>query len=180
MTPGGTETAHPVEVAPGSGRGRWRAEAYLGSVPSWRATKDVSIKDDLVEEVGRMVGYASIPPVAPLTPATVPEGGPASSVSVTVTDVSTGTKSSPTGTVTFSSSYPGDTFSSMTCGLAPTGADKSGCSVSVTGGDNGAHTITATYSGSAVHETSSGTNTLTVTNVAPTVGLITATPSGPR
>ncbi len=29
-------------------------------VPSWRATKDISIKDDLVEEVGRMVGYDSI------------------------------------------------------------------------------------------------------------------------
>jgi len=33
--------------------------------PSWRATKDVSIKDDLVEEVGRMVGYDTITPVAP-------------------------------------------------------------------------------------------------------------------
>jgi phenylalanyl-tRNA synthetase beta chain len=35
------------------------------TVPSWRATKDISIADDLVEEVGRMVGYASITPVAP-------------------------------------------------------------------------------------------------------------------
>jgi len=42
------------------------------TVPSWRATKDVGIKDDLVEEVGRMVGYASITPTAPLTPAHVP------------------------------------------------------------------------------------------------------------
>jgi len=42
------------------------------TVPSWRATKDVTIKDDLVEEVGRMVGYDSIPPAAPLVPATVP------------------------------------------------------------------------------------------------------------
>lgn len=41
-------------------------------VPSWRATKDVAIKDDLVEEVGRMVGYASITPTAPLIPARVP------------------------------------------------------------------------------------------------------------
>jgi len=38
------------------------------TVPSWRATKDVTIKEDLVEEVGRMVGYASVPPVAPLQP----------------------------------------------------------------------------------------------------------------
>jgi phenylalanyl-tRNA synthetase beta chain len=45
-------------------------------VPSWRVTKDVSIKDDLVEEVGRMIGYDSIPPVAPLTPARVPPASP--------------------------------------------------------------------------------------------------------
>jgi len=45
-------------------------------VPSWRATKDISIKDDLVEEVGRMVGYDSIAPQAPLTPARVPPANP--------------------------------------------------------------------------------------------------------
>jgi phenylalanyl-tRNA synthetase beta chain len=44
------------------------------TVPSWRATKDVSIKDDLVEEVGRMVGYDSVTPTAPLMPVTVPPG----------------------------------------------------------------------------------------------------------
>jgi phenylalanyl-tRNA synthetase beta chain len=42
------------------------------TVPSWRATKDVSMKDDLVEEVGRMVGYGSITPQAPLVAAKVP------------------------------------------------------------------------------------------------------------
>jgi phenylalanyl-tRNA synthetase beta chain len=46
------------------------------TVPSWRATKDVSIKDDLVEEVGRMIGYDSIAPVAPLVPASVPPANP--------------------------------------------------------------------------------------------------------
>ena len=45
---------------------------YSVTVPSWRATKDITLKDDLVEEVGRMVGYDSIPPKAPLVPATVP------------------------------------------------------------------------------------------------------------
>lgn len=39
---------------------------FLVRVPSWRATKDISLKDDLVEEVGRMVGYASIAPQPPL------------------------------------------------------------------------------------------------------------------
>lgn len=47
------------------------------TVPSWRATKDVSMKDDLVEEVGRMVGYDSIAPQAPMVPASVPPGNPA-------------------------------------------------------------------------------------------------------
>ena len=45
-------------------------------VPSWRATKDISIKDDLVEEVGRMVGYDSIPPSAPLAAVRVPPANP--------------------------------------------------------------------------------------------------------
>jgi phenylalanyl-tRNA synthetase beta chain len=44
--------------------------------PSWRATKDVSIKDDLLEEVGRMLGYDSIVPQAPLVPATPPPQAP--------------------------------------------------------------------------------------------------------
>ena len=42
------------------------------TVPSWRATRDVSIKDDLVEEVGRMLGYDSIPIQAPLVQALPP------------------------------------------------------------------------------------------------------------
>lgn len=42
------------------------------TVPSWRATKDITLKDDLVEEVGRMLGYDSIAPRAPLVPAAVP------------------------------------------------------------------------------------------------------------
>jgi phenylalanyl-tRNA synthetase beta chain len=46
------------------------------AIPSWRATKDISIKDDLVEEVGRMVGYDSITPRPPLLPATAPPANP--------------------------------------------------------------------------------------------------------
>jgi phenylalanyl-tRNA synthetase beta chain len=41
-------------------------------VPSWRATRDVSVKDDLVEEVGRMIGYDSIPIQPPAVPAIPP------------------------------------------------------------------------------------------------------------
>ncbi len=47
------------------------------TVPSWRATKDVSIKDDLLEEVGRMIGYESVTPQAPLIAAVVPPENPA-------------------------------------------------------------------------------------------------------
>ncbi|MEP7352227.1 MAG: phenylalanine--tRNA ligase subunit beta, partial [Acidobacteriota bacterium] len=52
------------------------SETFSVFVPTWRATKDVSIKEDFVEEVGRMVGYASIPMAPPLTPATVPPASP--------------------------------------------------------------------------------------------------------
>ncbi len=35
------------------------------AVPSWRATRDVSIAEDLIEEVGRLAGYDAVPTVAP-------------------------------------------------------------------------------------------------------------------
>jgi phenylalanyl-tRNA synthetase beta chain len=44
--------------------------AFLVNVPTWRATKDVATPDDLVEEVGRMIGYDSIEPAPPLVPCT--------------------------------------------------------------------------------------------------------------
>jgi phenylalanyl-tRNA synthetase beta chain len=47
-------------------------KVFSVTVPSWRATKDIAIKDDLVEEVGRMIGYDAITPQAPLMPVTVP------------------------------------------------------------------------------------------------------------
>src|SRR6185369_8425711 len=56
-----------IEKAPG---------VFSVGVPSWRATKDISIKDDLVEEVGRMIGYSSIAPVPPLVPTVVPPANP--------------------------------------------------------------------------------------------------------
>jgi phenylalanyl-tRNA synthetase beta chain len=42
------------------------------TIPSWRSTKDISLKDDLVEEVGRMIGYDSIQPKAPKVADAVP------------------------------------------------------------------------------------------------------------
>ena len=37
------------------------------SVPSYRATKDIECAEDLIEEIGRVVGYGQIIPVAPTT-----------------------------------------------------------------------------------------------------------------
>ena len=45
------------------------AKTLAVTPPSWRATRDISIKDDLVEEVGRMIGYDTIPLEAPQIPA---------------------------------------------------------------------------------------------------------------
>ncbi len=50
---------------------------FVVTVPSWRATKDISIKDDLLEEIGRMVGYESITPQPPLVESVVPPQNPA-------------------------------------------------------------------------------------------------------
>jgi phenylalanyl-tRNA synthetase beta chain len=49
---------------------------FMVTVPSWRATKDVAIKEDLLEEVGRMVGYDSIAPKAPRVPDVPPPASP--------------------------------------------------------------------------------------------------------
>ena len=46
------------------------------TVPSWRATKDISRKDDLVEEIGRMVGYEQITPAPPLAACVPPPVDP--------------------------------------------------------------------------------------------------------
>lgn len=42
-------------------------------VPSYRATKDVNIEEDIVEEIARMFGYENIPALIPDLPAQVPE-----------------------------------------------------------------------------------------------------------
>ncbi len=55
---------------------RQTAPGLVVTVPSWRATKDISLKDDLVEEIGRMVGYDQIAPAAPLVASVVPPSNP--------------------------------------------------------------------------------------------------------
>ena len=55
------------------GTGKSRDERWKVTVPSWRATKDISIPEDLIEEVGRLHGYGQIQPFAPLWPVAAPE-----------------------------------------------------------------------------------------------------------
>lgn len=42
-----------------------KGEEFLVRIPSWRATKDISIAEDLVEEIIRVYGYDKIPAVLP-------------------------------------------------------------------------------------------------------------------
>lgn len=45
----------------------------LVKIPTYRATKDVDMEDDLIEEIARMHGYEKIPSTLPELPAKVPE-----------------------------------------------------------------------------------------------------------
>ncbi len=47
---------------------RWQVK-----VPSWRATRDISIAEDLIEEIGRFYGYDKIKSEAPVFPVLHPE-----------------------------------------------------------------------------------------------------------
>jgi phenylalanyl-tRNA synthetase beta chain len=46
--------------------------ALTVDVPHFRATKDISMKDDIVEEVGRVYGYSTITPKPPMVPCVPP------------------------------------------------------------------------------------------------------------
>ncbi|MHC4661500.1 MAG: phenylalanine--tRNA ligase subunit beta [Planctomycetota bacterium] len=49
---------------------------YEVTVPSWRATKDISIPEDLIEELGRMHGYDNVTPEAPMVTLSPPPQSP--------------------------------------------------------------------------------------------------------
>ncbi len=42
--------------------------SFLVTVPTYRTTKDISVKADLIEEIGRMIGFDNITPVSPMLP----------------------------------------------------------------------------------------------------------------
>ncbi len=43
------------------------------TIPSFRATKDIDIEDDLIEEIARIYGYENIAPILPSLPTKLPE-----------------------------------------------------------------------------------------------------------
>src|SRR2546428_680601 len=83
-----------------------------------------------------------------------------------IVDTSSGTKSIPTGTVSWSDGGAGGSFNATSCTLVQygTSTSKSICAIIYTPPANtGTVTITGTYSGDSIYKTSSGTSTLTVT-----------------
>lgn len=50
-----------------------KKETLFITIPSWRATKDISIKEDIVEEVARIYGYDNFKTVLPVFPIVPPK-----------------------------------------------------------------------------------------------------------
>jgi hypothetical protein len=95
-------------------------------------------------------------------PSSVVHGNPITYLA-TITDTSTGTKSAPTGTVSWKASVLGGHFSSVMCTLAPISSSQSTCSATyIAPSAAGPVTISAKYVGDSTHSTSSGTSALTV------------------
>ncbi len=61
-----------ILLALGFGVSETTPDLLTVTIPSWRATKDIALKDDLVEEIGRMIGYDEIVPTPPSAASTVP------------------------------------------------------------------------------------------------------------
>jgi hypothetical protein len=81
-----------------------------------------------------------------------------------IADTTSGTKSAPTGTLSWSASVSGGSFSSGTCTLSATSSSQSSCQVTyTTQSTTGSVTITAKYLGDSTHKNSSGKSALTVT-----------------
>ncbi len=53
--------------------GKKNEETLKVTVPSWRGTKDISIPEDIIEEIARMYGYGNIDTTLPLFTITPPE-----------------------------------------------------------------------------------------------------------
>ena len=93
--------------------------------------------------------------------------GVALTCSATVADISAGTASTPTGTVSFASNSTG-TFGPSSCTLAGTATvGVASCSVGYTPAVTGHHATTGTYGGDSTHSGALGSATLTVAQTPP-------------
>jgi hypothetical protein len=91
------------------------------------------------------------------------EAGGSTNCTATVSDTGGGTKTTPTGSVEWSSDLPA-TFVPDPCVLTPTvTVGVASCTVVFSSTTAGTHTITATYGGDPIHEGSTGSATVTVT-----------------
>jgi hypothetical protein len=132
---------------------------------------DTNFSTSTSSALSQVVNKRSTSTVVSLSPGTVGEGR-TSTVNVIVTDTDVGTKSSPSGTVTLSSSVGTDIISG-TCSLTPNGADNANCSVTIQPQDDSVHTITATYQASNTHSTSTNNTGLQVNNLPPVITSVT-------
>jgi hypothetical protein len=137
--------------------------------PAFLHLDDVSVQG-VASTTNRATTVAVSPTANPLA-----EGG-STNVTVTVTDTDIGPPSSPTGTITLSTSsglvtLPPGSFT-LTPSLTTPGV--STAQVTVTGLDDPGDTLTATYTGDGTHSGTSGSASIEVDNVAPTVRIISA------
>src|SRR4051812_8390999 len=89
-----------------------------------------------------------------------------------------GTPSAPTGTVSWANTGNGSgSFSGSPCTLANPSSASSSCSVTYTPATGSQHTPRATYSGSAKHNTSNGSSSVTI-NTLPATSVTVAPASG--
>lgn len=72
----GAERVAGILGALGFGVSQAGGDRLRVSIPSWRATKDITGKHDLVEEIGRIVGYDAIEPRAPVVAVQPPPSQP--------------------------------------------------------------------------------------------------------
>jgi hypothetical protein len=88
--------------------------------------------------------------------------GQVRSCTATVTDTAAAGATTPTGTVTFTSSTSGGSFSSTSCTLSPASGGQASCTVSYTPAQaaSGRETITGNYGGDRAHAASSGRDTI--------------------
>ncbi len=106
--------------------------------------------------------------------------GDSATVTVMVKDVAAGTKITPSGDVTVSSSEVTAELSPTSCSLTEESPGVASCTVNVTGKDGPmSAVISAVFAESEKHKASEDSATLTVKNVAPKIGTVTGLTAEP-